>query len=312
MKILLAIDGSPYSDKATETLKAIRLPPKTEVTVITVVSEHTFLGGLTLDKIRGSSAKKKAQEQIALEMLQHPIQVLSSSKLKPTGLVRWGNAAEEILKVAKESRISLIVMGAKGLTDPLAFRLGSVALTVMKHANASVLLVRQPSRNGRQESPDAESKNISVNRILLATDGSKYSDVITQFLLKLPLPKHCEIIIVTALQSYLAALIRMPTLDLQTNQALLARLQAAEENEASKITAKSEKQFQAKGYKTASVVLRGGAAEAILAAAKKYEADIIAMGSRGLSEIESLLLGSVTERVARHADCSVLIGRPAE
>jgi len=101
----------------------------------------------------------------------------------------------------------------------------------------------------------------------------------------------------------------MPTLDLQTNQELLANLQAAEEDEARKITAKVEKQFQASGCKTASVVIRGGAAESILAAAKEYKPDIIALGSRGLSRIESLLLGSVAERVARYANCSVLIGR---
>ena len=98
-------------------------------------------------------------------------------------------------------------------------------------------------------------------------------------------------------------------LDFQTNQELLARLQSAEESAAHKITIKSEKQFQAKGYKAASIVLRGGAAESILAAAKEYQPDIIALGSKGLSGIEFLLLGSVAERVARYVKCSVLIGR---
>jgi len=74
----------------------------------------------------------------------------------------------------------------------------------------------------------------------------------------------------------------------------------------------SEKQLQAKGYKTASVVIRGGAAESILAAAKEYKPDITALGSRGLSGIEPILLGSVAERVVRYADCSVLIGRAAK
>jgi nucleotide-binding universal stress UspA family protein len=107
------------------------------------------------------------------------------------------------------------------------------------------------------------------------------------------------------------AWVKTPTLDFQTNQEFLARLQAAEEAAARKITAKVEKQFHTEGYRTASVVIRGGAAESILAAAKEYQPDIIALGSRGLSGIESLLIGSVAERVARYADCSVLIGRAA-
>jgi len=295
MKILLVIDGSSHSDIATRTLKALRLPSRTEVTVMTVVPEHTFLGGITLGKIKGASVKKEAQQQRALELLQATVQMLSTHKLKVESLVRWGNPTETILKTARESGVSLVVMGAKGLTDPSQFLLGSVAQKVMKYANASVLLARK--------------KTTAINRTLLATDGSKYSDAVTRFLLDLPLPHHSQIIVITALQSHLTAWMKMPTLDLQTNQELLANLQAAEEDEARKITAKVEKQFQANGYKTASAVMRGGAAESILTAAKEYKPNIIALGSRGLSRIESLLLGSVAERVARYANCSVLIGR---
>ena len=44
-------------------------------------------------------------------------------------------------------------------------------------------------------------------------------------------------------------------------------------------------------------------------AAEEHNPDIIALGSRGLTAIESFLMGSVAERVARYANCSVLIGR---
>ncbi len=307
MRILIVDDGSSYADMATEIVEALQLPSQTEVTIMTVVPEHTFLGGITLSKLRDASIKKEAQQQKALELLQQSVQALSTSKLKVDNVVRWGDPADEILKVANELAVSLVVMGAKGLTDPLAFHLGSVALAVMKHARASVLLVRQTTRITDQAS--SPKKKAAIKRVLLASDGSKHSEIVTQFLLKLPLPRNCEIIVITALQSHLAAWMKTPTLDFQTNQELLARLQAAEEDEARKITANSEKQFCEKGYRTASVVLRGGAAESILAAAKEYKPDIIALGSRGLRGIESLLLGSVVERVARYADCSVLIGR---
>jgi nucleotide-binding universal stress UspA family protein len=309
MRILLVVDGSSYSDVATKMLGAFRLPPRTEVTALTVVPEHTFLGGVTLGKLRATSALREAQQQKALGLLQDPVQALSAMQLKADSLVRWGNPADQILKAAAESAASLIVMGAKGLTDPLAFRLGSVAQTVMKYAKASVLLVRETTAIATRETPPG--KKTGTNRLLLATDGSKYSEAVTQFLIDLPPPRQCEVIVLTALQSHLAALVKTPTLELETNQELLARLQAAEEGEARKITTRAEKQLKAKGYKTASVVVRGGAAESILAATKEYSPDIIALGSRGLTGIESLLLGSVAERVARYANCSVLIGRAA-
>lgn len=307
MKILLVIDGSSYPELATKMLEALRLPSGAEITVMTVVPEHTFLGGITLSKLRGASTKEKTQRQKALRLLREPLKALTAGKLKVDRLVRWGNPAEEILKVTNGSGVSLVVMGAKGLTDPLPFRLSSDAQTVMKHAKASVLLVREKA--APTEATPTQEKSATIRRVLLATDGSRYSEAVFQFLLDLPLPRKCEVIVMTALQSHLAAWVKTPTLDFQTNQEILARLQEAEENEARKIITNAEKQFQTKGYRTASVVVKGGAAESILAAAKEYSPDIIVLGSRGLSRIESLFLGGVAERVARYANCSVLIGR---
>ncbi len=308
MKILLVVDGSSYSEMATKMVEALCLPSRTEVIVLTVIPEHTFLGGITLGKLGGAPVGKEPQQQKALELLQAQVQKLSAQKLRVEPMVRWGNPAAEIMKVSKEGSASLVVMGAKGLTDPLAFRLGSVAQTVMKHAKASVLLVREKPASTEQ-AIRAGKETVAINRVLLAADGSKHSDMVIQFLLDIPLPRQSEVIVITALQSHLITWVKTPTLDFKTNQELLTRLQIDEESEARRITTEAEKLFQAKGYRTASVVIRGGAAESILVAAKEYKPDIIALGSRGLSGIESLLLGSVAERVARYADCSVLIGR---
>lgn len=53
----------------------------------------------------------------------------------------------------------------------------------------------------------------------------------------------------------------------------------------------------------------GHAAEQIIRVAAEEEADLIVMGSRGLSEWKALLLGSVSDHVLHHAHCSVLIVR---
>jgi len=309
MRILLVVDGSSYSDMATKTLKALQLPSQTEVTVMTVVPEPTFLGGITLDMLGGADiSKKETQQKRAAELLRGPVQVITASGLKVESLVRWGNPVEMILKLADKTGASLVVMGAKGLTDPVAFRLGSVAQKVMKYAGCSVLLARK--KTDKVDRGPLAKKTMAIDQVLLATDGSKYSDAATRFLLDLPLSRQSKVFVVTALQSHAAALMKMPTLDLETNQQLLAELQAAEEREARKITTRSQEQLQGKGYKTASMVMRGGAGECILKAAKENDTDIIALGSRGLTGIESFLLGGVCERVARYAQCSVLIVRP--
>jgi nucleotide-binding universal stress UspA family protein len=53
----------------------------------------------------------------------------------------------------------------------------------------------------------------------------------------------------------------------------------------------------------------GHPAEQIVEAAKQHGATQIVMGSRGLSPIKELLLGSVSERVVRSAHCPVTIAR---
>jgi nucleotide-binding universal stress UspA family protein len=54
-------------------------------------------------------------------------------------------------------------------------------------------------------------------------------------------------------------------------------------------------------------LLEGPEAEAILAVAETRQADLIVMGTRGLSTLQGLLLGSVSHKVMRHATCPVML-----
>lgn len=51
----------------------------------------------------------------------------------------------------------------------------------------------------------------------------------------------------------------------------------------------------------------GGTANAVLAAAGDLDADLVVMGTRGLSGVKSFLLGSVSHAVVQHADRAVLV-----
>lgn len=58
-----------------------------------------------------------------------------------------------------------------------------------------------------------------------------------------------------------------------------------------------------------SIVVVGDPANEIILAAKTEGYDHIVMGSRGLSPVKELLLGSVSDRVARESHCPVTIVR---
>ena len=51
----------------------------------------------------------------------------------------------------------------------------------------------------------------------------------------------------------------------------------------------------------------GSPGPAVLSVAKKYNADLIVMGSRGLGPLKGLFMGSVSSYVVTHSVCPVLI-----
>jgi nucleotide-binding universal stress UspA family protein len=61
--------------------------------------------------------------------------------------------------------------------------------------------------------------------------------------------------------------------------------------------------------KIRKVVKTGQPARTIVAHAKQAGADLIVMGSRGLGDIEGMLLGSVSHKVSTLAECSCLTVR---
>lgn len=58
-----------------------------------------------------------------------------------------------------------------------------------------------------------------------------------------------------------------------------------------------------------AAVVEGDAAQQIVAMAARREADAIVMGSRGLGDVQGLLLGSVSHKVAHSAPCTCIVVR---
>ena len=79
--------------------------------------------------------------------------------------------------------------------------------------------------------------------------------------------------------------------------------------EANELLAPFRKLFQEKQVDFTERLLEGPPRQAVAEVAKHEQCDLIVIGSRGLSDLEGLFLGSVTHRVLRVAPCPVMVIR---
>jgi nucleotide-binding universal stress UspA family protein len=74
-----------------------------------------------------------------------------------------------------------------------------------------------------------------------------------------------------------------------------------------RILATTETKTREAGIKAVTTLLYGSPAEEIINFAEKEEVDLIVIGDRGLGSVTRFFLGSVSNKVSRHAPCPVLI-----
>ena len=300
MNILIAVDRSSYSEAAVGLVGALRIRNKAEAIILTVIPEHVFLGGNTLADLLGRSASLKTQvqkteEEKALELLTKLSKSLAARGLRVETMVRRGSPANEIMKACRSIPADLVLVGSKGTSDAPEFLLGGVAHKVIKYAPCSVLV--------------AKRRTETLNKVLVPLDGSKHSNETVQFLLRMPLPPHTEVVVMVVVQSFTAALVRAYTLDLERDRQIVTELQEAEEEAAGRLLVEAETQLRNGGYRVSVIVAHGDPSREILREADQRNVDLIALGSKGLTGVRSFLLGSVAQRIARYAKPSVLIVR---
>ena len=79
------------------------------------------------------------------------------------------------------------------------------------------------------------------------------------------------------------------------------------EKEGREILRKSEEQAKALHMSADYMLVVGNPVDEILKKAIEIKADLIVMGSRGLSDIRAFFLGSVSKKISQNAECPVLI-----
>lgn len=176
-----------------------------------------------------------------------------------------------IVAAAEEIRPDLIIMGRCGKSGLARLLMGNVTARVIGNSPMNVLVVPLGGMVGFQ-------------RILVASDGSPYSDAAWKLALSMAKQAKSQLIGVA---------VAPEEGDIIDSQAIIRRM----------ITESSEAGVPLKGVNPQGVAPDDGIVQQVI----KREVDLIIVGSYGRTGLKKLLMGSVTERVIGQSPCPILV-----
>src|SRR5262249_23404678 len=164
----------------------------------------------------------------------------------------------------------------------------------------------------RGKVPEADGKAM---RILLAVDGSEFGDAAVEEIADRPWPPGSQVHVISVIHLPFQPGPEVWSLP----ESYYFKLEKAERERAGSVVNRAVARLRESdaeretplGLTSEAVV--GRPAETIIGTAKKWGADLVALGSHGYRGFARFLLGSVSYGVATHAPCSVeIVRKPAK
>jgi nucleotide-binding universal stress UspA family protein len=287
--MVVGLDGSDASLIALELVTRTTWPINTSIRLVGAYELGTEWTGLA-PGVSGAGSDAESQRKLfdVVQALADPLR--RRGYATETAIAR-GRAADVLLAEADDLMADLIVVGSRGRGEAASALLGSVSAALVDHAACPVLVAREPG----------------VSRILVATDGSQSAEAIPAVLAAWHVFRDAPIDVLSVappvgpgeailLPGMLGGEQRPPDASHE-----VGRHRVMADDMAGRLTAA--------GWRAKSAVRNGEAAHEIESAATEWGADLIITGSRGLSGLRRLLMGSVAHHVLLHSRCSVLVMR---
>jgi nucleotide-binding universal stress UspA family protein len=294
MKVIIGTDGSPCAQVAVDLVGQVTWPADTTLRLVAVLDPLAVSGlfgrfapdeaGAVLPELKGE--------------LEHMVTITAEALAAPGRVVEHqvvlGRPSIVLSDQARDLGADLIAVGSRGRGPIETMLLGSVSAEVVGHAPCPALVAR-----GR-----------SVERILLAQDGSDQARHAEDILATWPMFEGARIDVISVAEAEVAwedALVVpfAPMRPIHTGASKESRTHHQE------IARASADRLGRAGRTVDWTVSVGDPAHAILKVARHCNADLVVMGTRGLAGVQRLLLGSVARNVLTHAHCSVMVVPPA-
>ncbi len=300
MNILIATDGSEYSDYALDFMLRFPFPPDSTMTVLSVVDDIPMLPAEldALDETQSEALKAayKDMQNDAQELVDRESARLQADGWQTETMVRVGKPVDQVVRVAEEIDADLIVLGSHGMSRAQRFLLGSVSGRVLQYASCSVVIVKK--RPGEAIPESIEPGTNAAYRIMLAYDVSDVSSEALKACASFPLEENSQISIVNV----------MPLITAY-RQDVRQHINSIWMQKKIIMQAELDKAVKSLQWATPNVTTQlreaSNISEDILLAAEEAGSDLIMVGCKDKSAVQRFLLGSITHRMARYADCTV-------
>ncbi|MDQ1254051.1 MAG: hypothetical protein QG646_3265 [Euryarchaeota archaeon] len=147
-----------------------------------------------------------------------------------------------------------------------------------------------------------ELRDKVLRKILIATDGSETAEKAAHFGIQIAGLSGAKVYAVYVIDT-------TPYYSIPLDQIWSKEVYEQLEQMGNEITSNVEKTAKAAGLEAESIVLKGDPAQRIVNFAEEQSVNMIIVGSHGIGGFERLVIGSVSEKVVRHAKIPVLVFR---
>ncbi|MCA1065916.1 universal stress protein [Rossellomorea sp. AcN35-11] len=138
-RILVPIDGSDFSLKALKHAMEIAKAMDAEILLLNVQYSYNTHN---INRFVSKEQVLRYQQENAKEVLDDALKVIENQGVTVHTKFRIGSPDYEIVKEAKESNVSSIIMGSRGLGAIKSKIMGSVSFNVLHVASCPVTLVK--------------------------------------------------------------------------------------------------------------------------------------------------------------------------
>jgi nucleotide-binding universal stress UspA family protein len=298
-RILVPLDGSPRAELIFSQLGRILKRADSEVLLLRVVDVPQAVGRVDLHYLQ------QVDREESQKYLHDAARRFGETGAKVHVHVTDGYTPDVILNTAHKEGSTLIAMSTHGRSGLLRWTLGSVAERVARASQIPLLLVRSFRRSAKGDLEPQMPEELPFKRILVAMDGSATAMSVVTPAQKFAQLYNSEMLVAHVRPPFIPPGPMLPGMEAALPLLQTPPLTAAEDT----TTEKAAERFEHAGLKTRRLTVEGEPASEILALSDSEHADLIAMGTHGRTGFTRWALGSVAERILRHAEVPLLLVR---